>query len=236
MNQLLQDAITATRSGNKKTAQLLLTKNLKENPEDVHAWYLLGMLMDSKERQAVYLGKALALDPAHHKARARLAALAAASTIAISEEPLDFEAQAEGDTLPEWLAVDADALQLERVGMRLAVRQVVEEPSTGEAATAVADPTDDTIPDWLQQEVNPTWVTQEPPTQISPFPQKTKEAPQPNARPAPKPTKARPAPRKKAAPKRPRTKQEQKSQLNLALGILIVAMLLVVLLLFYVAL
>ncbi|HUM69941.1 MAG TPA: hypothetical protein PLK31_13975, partial [Chloroflexota bacterium] len=99
MNQALLEAIAATRANNKREAQLLLATNLKENPDDVQSWYLLSMLVDSKEKQALYLSKALALDPNHPKAQERLAHLQTVETIAISDEPLDFLAQSEGATL-----------------------------------------------------------------------------------------------------------------------------------------
>ncbi|MCL4263513.1 MAG: hypothetical protein KJ069_09875 [Anaerolineae bacterium] len=232
MNQALSDAITATRANNKREAQLLLAANLKENPDDVQSWYLLSMLVDSKEKQALYLGKALALDPAHPKAQERLTRLQTAETIAISDEPLDFLAQSEGDTLPEWLAGDVGALQLEKMGMR-AAPGVVEEVGTEEAGvTAVATAPAKDVPDWLQQDVNSTWVTQEPPTQVSPFPAE-KEAPS-KTKPQPAPAaKAKPAPRKKPAAKKPRTKKQKASQLNLVMGVLVIFFMLIALYLVY---
>lgn len=235
MNQLLQEAITATRSGNKKEAQLLLAKNLKENPEDVHSWYLLSMLVDSKEKQAVYLGKTLALDPTHEKAQTRLTALVTAPAVAISEEPLDFLGQAEGDTLPEWLAGDADALQLEMVGARI-------EPTAVETARAVgtagkteevgetAVPLDSAVPEWLREGSSQTWAAPEAPTQISASPAvQTKPAAKAKAAPP------KPAPRRKPARKRQRARPQKFSQSNLVLAILIMAMVLVTLALLYVA-
>jgi len=236
MNQALADAITATRANNKREAQLLLATSLRENPDDVQSWYLLSMLVDSKEKQALYLSKALALDPDHPKAQERLTRLQSAETIAISDEPLDFLGQSEGDSLPEWLAGDAGSLQLEKMGVRVApADEVEEEEAVAEGATAVVSDKD--VPDWLQQDVSPTWVTQEPPTQVSPFPQeeekpskqKTKSKPEAAA-------KAKPKSRKKAAPKKPRTKKQKASQLNLALGGLIIIFMLVVLILLYMVL
>lgn len=237
MNQALADAITATRAHNKREAQLLLATSLRENPDDVQSWYLLSMLVDSKEKQALYLSKALALDPTHPKAQERLTRIQTAETITISDEPLDFLGQSEGNTLPEWLAGDTGALQLEKMGVRVAPAVIEEEEeAVEEGVTAVAPAKD--VPDWLQQDVSPTWVTQEPPTQVSPFPQEEKRSSKPKPKPAPKPAsvaKAKPKPRKKPAPKKPRTKQQKASQLNLALGGLIIIFMLVVLLLFYMA-
>jgi hypothetical protein len=235
MNQALQEAIAATRANDKRKAQLLLANNLKENPEDVQSWYLLSMLVDSKEKQALYLGKALALDPGHAKAQERLTRLQTAATIAISDEPLDFLAQSEGDTLPEWLAGDAEALQVEKMGMRAAPGAVEEVKEEEVGVTAVATAPAKDVPDWLQQDVSPSWVTQEPPTQVSPFPAEKKAPPKPKPQPAPA-AKAKPVPRKKApARKKPRTKQQKTSQLNFIMGVLVVFFVLVVLLLAYLA-
>lgn len=228
MDQVLAEAIAATRANDKRKAQLLLANNLKENPESVQSWYLLSMLVDSKEKQALYLGKALALDPHHPKAQERLARLQTAETIAISAEPLDFLAQSEGATLPNWLAGDAGALQLDKMGMRAAPGIVAEEEGD---VTAVAPAITKAVPDWLQEDVSPTWVSQEPPTQVSPFPAAEKAPPPPKPAPAAKPT-----PRKKPAAKKPRTKKQKASQLNLVMGIMIVFFILVVLLLAYLVL
>lgn len=230
MNQALSDAITATRANNKREAQLLLAANLKENPDDVQSWYLLSMLVDSKEKQALYLGKALALDPTHPKAQERLTRLQTAETITISDEPLDFLAQSEGDTLPEWLAGDVGALQLEKMGMRAAPGAVEEVVAEDAGVTAVATAPAKDVPDWLQQDVSPIWVTQEPPTQLSPVPAEKKAAPKPQPTPA---AKAKPAPRKKPAAKKPRTKKQKASQLNLVMGVLVIFFMLIALYLIY---
>jgi len=221
MNSLLQDAINATKAGNKKEAQLLLAQNLKENPDDVQSWYLLSMLVDSKEKQALYLSKTLALDPRHEKANERLAimhhASEAAVNVTISEDDGDFLNQAEGDTLPEWLAVDADSLHLEKT------RQVPEAEAEGEEAVPGLEATGE-VPQWLQENVSESWVIQEPPAQISegePAEQMAPTAVAAEGEPE------KPAPKKKRKPKKVRTKKEEKSRLNwiligLILGLIIV--------------
>lgn len=75
MSEKLQQAIAATRAGKTKDAQILLTQLLKEDKEDVHAWYLLSLLVESPEKKRAYLSRVLALDPSHAKARAQLAEL-----------------------------------------------------------------------------------------------------------------------------------------------------------------
>lgn len=241
MNALLQDAINETRAGNKKEAQLLLAQNLKENPDDAQSWYLLSMLVDSDEKQAIYLSKALALNPEHKKANERLsliqyaakqeeAAATAAANITISGENADFLNQAEGDTLPGWLADDPDSLQLEKVGQIAPEEPLVEvtdDPTTSEEKQ---------VPQWLQENVSESWVVPEPPTQISTAssekaPESTSTAPTETA----VDTVAEKTPKPKK-PKKVRTKKEEKSRLNLMLAGLIFAMIVVFLILIFIAL
>jgi hypothetical protein len=156
MSQKLQDAIAAARAGETENAQRLLADILQENPNEVHAWFLLSHLVESETKQKAYLQKVVTLDPSHNKARQRLAQLQAAGQAApaaavdtvvstlqaelepeplpISTDPFDFEAQAAGDTIPEWMAGDGAAAR----------------PATAVATTpdSTAEPLD--IPDWLQ--------------------------------------------------------------------------------------
>jgi ferric-dicitrate binding protein FerR (iron transport regulator) len=114
MSQKFQEAVAAARAGEKETAQHLLIDILEENPDETQAWFLLSHLVDAEEKQATYLKKVVALDPTHAKARQRLGQLRAKQAAAeiptdppalpISTDPFDFDAQAEGDTLPEWMA------------------------------------------------------------------------------------------------------------------------------------
>lgn len=172
MNQKLQQAIAATRAGQKREAQLLLTQVLQEEPQEVHAWYLLGLLVESPHKQRAYLGKVLALDPDHEKARQHLARLeTAAPPIDLEVETLekeiqtdagevepapaplqrsadsDFMVQERGDTLPDWLADDADHLSLDQVELA--------ETSPG-ATLDVLDNGD--VPDWLQEAGDESWI------------------------------------------------------------------------------
>jgi hypothetical protein len=118
MSQKLQEAVTAARAGETETAQRLLAGILEENPDEVQAWFLLSHLVDSETKQMAYLKKTVALDPAHAKARQRLgqlqagAAVAAAEAVSlpISTDPFDYEAQSEGDTIPDWMAGDEAAI------------------------------------------------------------------------------------------------------------------------------
>lgn len=73
MSDKVQQAITATRAGQKREAQQLLAEALEENPNNEHAWFLLGNLVDSPEKRKAYLGKVLAINPAYEKARQQYA-------------------------------------------------------------------------------------------------------------------------------------------------------------------
>jgi cytochrome c-type biogenesis protein CcmH/NrfG len=72
MELKLQQAIVATRAGRTDVAQHLLTQLIRENPNDANAWFLLGHLVDTPERQSRYLQKTVELDPGHAIAKQRL--------------------------------------------------------------------------------------------------------------------------------------------------------------------
>ncbi len=78
MSNILHDAIAAARAGDMERAQQLAAENVRQQPDDANAWYLLSELVDSDARRAAYLGKALALDPHHARARIEFDALPAA--------------------------------------------------------------------------------------------------------------------------------------------------------------
>jgi hypothetical protein len=69
MELKLQQAIVATRAGQIEVAQSLLMQLIREEPEDANAWFLLSYLVDSPDRQILYLQKTLELDPENEIAR-----------------------------------------------------------------------------------------------------------------------------------------------------------------------
>ena len=128
MTASLQDAIAAVRAGETERAQLLAAEVIRDNPDDANAWYLLSQLVDSDARRAVYLHKALALEPEHSRARAEFDALPAtavaslwgtdvpqpvateavatevfAPAVEVFEESAAAEAEAQPEAPPEWL-------------------------------------------------------------------------------------------------------------------------------------
>ncbi|MFQ5401183.1 MAG: tetratricopeptide repeat protein [Anaerolineae bacterium] len=167
MSEKLQQAIEAVRDGRKREAQRLLTEAIKENQDDIQAWYMLSHLVASKQKQMAYLGKVLTLDPDHVRARQRLAALQAEETpevaaaheqdtpaeepqpreVAVSTDTADFLTQEKGDSLPQWLAEDAAYLNLDQAA---ATDEVESSPALGDEGKG--------IPDWLQETLSSDWA------------------------------------------------------------------------------
>lgn len=164
MDQRLQQAIDAARAGKNYEAQRLLTQLLKDDPEQVQAWFLLSHLVESREKQTAYLGKVLALDPNHQQAQQRLVYLredamgsitvangSPPATMPVVEDSFDLLRQAEGDTLPAWMAEDG-SIDITAVSMSAAV----ETPEPTSLTT-------DEVPDWLKQPVSQEWIEEQPP-------------------------------------------------------------------------
>lgn len=150
MNQKLQQAIAAARSGDNKKAQYLLTQTLQENPEETQAWYLLSLLVDSEEKQIAYLNRVLAIDPAHEKAQERLAALTAVSpTHSASPDDLDLVDQEDSNLLPAWMAADPPEPAVESAAK---IEDLLE---TGPELA------EEELPDWLQDSVVDEWAMAE---------------------------------------------------------------------------
>jgi tetratricopeptide (TPR) repeat protein len=112
MSEKVQEAIVATRAGQKREAQFLLAEALQENPNDEYAWFLLGNLVDSPEKRMAYLNKALAINPHNEKARQQLTHIQRQAMAEAEAEPVvvmvkEDEATAvieDLDALPEWLS------------------------------------------------------------------------------------------------------------------------------------
>ena len=118
MSEKLQEAITATRAGQKREAQFLLTEILQEDPNDEYAWFLLGNLVDSPEKRMAYLGKALTINPHNEKARQQLNHIQRQTMIAPESEAEPVVVMVKEDEatavvediaeLPDWLAEQPD--------------------------------------------------------------------------------------------------------------------------------
>lgn len=157
MDSRLQDAIGAARAGELRAAQQLLTDVLKDDPEQEQAWFLLSHLVEAPQKQQAYLGKVLSINPTHEQARQRLALLrsgqaggatedaAAISVAKVAKPDLDVVVQAEGDTLPDWMAEDAELVQGETAVSTVAPAAVAED-----------------LPEWLQESVSPGFLGTDP--------------------------------------------------------------------------
>ena len=117
MNEQFQQAVVASRAGQIKEAQFLLTQSLQENPENADAWLLLSQLVDSKEKQETYLAKAIALDPDHELAKEYQTTLdvdadaIAPAVVEKFDDMAELEAILDADvdeSLPELADSDAD--------------------------------------------------------------------------------------------------------------------------------
>ena len=213
MDAKLQQAIDASRAGDKIKAQKILVDLLQENPDEVQAWYLLSLLVDEKEQQAAYAAKALALDPAHEKAQERLMQLQqAAPAAAVTSAAPDFLAQAEGDSLPDWMAEDKELVGATAV---TAAAPPKEEITAGE------------LPDWIQEPVSEEWMKLDEP---APPPAKVTVT---KAKPAGK-VAARPSPSAaKSVQAKKKTPAKKLNRLDLILALLVIAVAIVVAYLFY---
>lgn len=68
----LQAVVEHLRAGRKGPARELLVRYLKAEPNSDAAWYLLSFALDDRSKQLESLGRALRLNPANKRARARL--------------------------------------------------------------------------------------------------------------------------------------------------------------------
>jgi hypothetical protein len=141
---------------------VLLANLLRNERQHVEGWYLLSTIAPTAEQQEVFLQRVLKLEPNHTQALARLSELEdtpvpaePVPSMPISTASEDFEAQAQGDTLPPWLAQDAGLLMAD------------EEP---EPAVSLEPETPlEEIPEWLRQMPGQEWTDEpEPETVTSP--------------------------------------------------------------------
>ena len=145
MSNILHDAIAAARAGDMERAQQLAAENVRQQPDDANAWYLLSELVDSDARRAAYLGKALALDPHHARARIEFDALPAAITADLRPEAAELPKAAELSPLPE---AGVTLVTLPAAAMPPGTVPAGEEIVT--VAVAAADLPTGEVPEWLR--------------------------------------------------------------------------------------
>lgn len=146
MDLKLQQAIVATRAGRTDIAQHLLTQLISEEPENSHAWFLLGHIVEPKDRQIRYLKKALTLDPENAVTQKHIEQLSSpplANPIAPKEEQIVEIAV--GETISP--SIETEPLP---VGLPETSVKITEEPKT---------PTK--LPEWLQDLDNKKLVPQQ---------------------------------------------------------------------------
>lgn len=143
----LQEAIAAARAGDMGRAQQLAAENVRANPDDANAWYLLSQLVESDARRAAYLSKTLALDPAHARARIEFDALppALVAELAPTVELPTVELAAE-PAVVETGAYATDEL------MAVAVATAAADAATPEplAEPGLEAAAPEELPEWLQ--------------------------------------------------------------------------------------
>lgn len=176
----LEQALAAVEAGNSQQAFALLARLIKQEPNHVAAWYTLSTLVDDEKKEATFLKKVVALEPNHEAARQRLAVLsgdvpAEDSFPTPSPTPVpaaDFDSQAAGDTIPDWLregddeqmapagdASDATPAEMDASGADASGADgsevVVSEADASGADASGADASE--LPGWLQDESETEW-------------------------------------------------------------------------------
>ena len=148
MSNTLQEAIAAVRAGDMNEAQTIAANVVRDNPNDPNGWYLLSQLVDSDARRAAYLGKTLALDPSHPRARIEFDALPPALTADLAPAAT---APAVASAESEW--IDQGVTEAEIA----AAAQRVEAAAAGAPAWDAPTGTDlriderpEDLPEWLQ--------------------------------------------------------------------------------------
>ncbi|MEZ4517729.1 MAG: hypothetical protein R3C44_13185 [Chloroflexota bacterium] len=159
MTSTLQDAISAVRVGNYEEAQRQLAEVIRDNPDEVQAWYLLSQIVDSDARRAVYLSKTLALNPFHERAWAEFFSL-----------PTEVVSRLEPGETP--VAV------VEKTATAVVEEIEVPAPSVNQVNTETA------LPDWLRPVAKDQPVVAQRRTSTPPPASKAIPAPQPQSVPA----------------------------------------------------
>jgi len=77
IGQLIQQALSEAKSGNRQKARDLLSQAVKQEPQSARAWYLLSQAVGDPEQSKQCLKKVLQLDPSNAQARERLQKLEA---------------------------------------------------------------------------------------------------------------------------------------------------------------
>jgi hypothetical protein len=111
-DELIQQAITQGKAGNKPEAIKILAQVVKQEPTNARAWYLLSQVVETKEQIEYCLNKVLEIDPINQQAINRLNSIRATppTTTAESQEPLPL-------TQPKQVARKQSKAELLKVGL-----------------------------------------------------------------------------------------------------------------------
>jgi hypothetical protein len=142
MNVQLQKAVTAVRAGKRTEAHHLLEDILQQEPENVHAWFLLSTVAPSREKQIEHLYQVLALEPDHAGAQKRLAQLGITAGPAGASRPQPAD-EASPDTTLAATTISRAATES---------KQPEPLPISSESGDFFAQADADTIPAWLASE------------------------------------------------------------------------------------
>lgn len=156
MSDLWQQAQEAVRDGNNERAHLLLANLLRQERDNVAAWYLLSTIVPSQDQEEVFLKRVLKLSPGHFQAQTRLVELEAdppqappsvpisergpAPEGASSSQPeINLASPPEEDKVPDWLIQDA--------GLALDADEATDvDDILGDMDASI----EEEIPDWLR--------------------------------------------------------------------------------------
>jgi len=229
MSDKLQQAIQATRAGDKKNAQFLLTQAIQEDPDNSQTWYLLSLLVDDKEKKQAYLTNVIELDPSHTKAHEQLVAITEppvpepasieehsvleetapeVAPIALSSDSSDLESQDVSETLPDWMADDLPPVDETATSLEVETELVAEEP----------------IPDWLDDSLDDDWDKEEDETAVVEAPSTEPEAIEDK----------QPEEKKEAIPKEEKAVKEKKEMSEQQLNYLLIGLVVVAVIIFFI--
>ena len=95
----LKEAAGYLKSGNTKGARPIILQILREEPENVQAWYMLSFAVPRQDKQIQALENLLKIDPNHEKAKDRLLKLG--GTLPTEETELPLPVEEPSEVLPE---------------------------------------------------------------------------------------------------------------------------------------
>ncbi len=90
-SEIVEQGISTLKQGDKKTAKQLFISAVKQDPNDVRAWYGLFAVVETDEQSIRCLREVIRINPANDKARATLQQLEQTAFLANLESPTSSE-------------------------------------------------------------------------------------------------------------------------------------------------